>query len=80
MVTGAVFTEAPERIGSGSVAVPSELYKVILACQGGRYRLIAVMMPNAETGDRSIESLIVPVAEVEKRTGLKFFPDLEVNK
>ena len=50
VVTGAVFTEDPERIGAGSVAVPSDLYKVILVCQAGRYRLIAVMMPNAETG------------------------------
>lgn len=48
-------------------------------CQAGRSRLIAVMMPNAEATERSLEAFIVPVAEVEMRTGLKFFPDLEGN-
>lgn len=37
------------------------------------------MRPNAETGDRPLESFIAPVAEVEKRAGLKFCPELEGN-
>lgn len=79
VVTGAIFAEAPERIGAGGVAVPSTLHKVVLVSQAGRSRPLAAMMPNAEATDRSLEAFIVPVAEVEMRTGLKFFPDLEGN-
>lgn len=35
----------------------------------GGYRLIAVIMPNAETSGRMLDSFIVPITEVEKRTG-----------
>lgn len=46
----------------------------MLVLEAGRYRLIAIMMPNAEHGDRCLESSVVKMAEVEKRTGLKFLP------
>lgn len=45
-------------------------------CQSGRSRLMAVIMPNAETGDRSPESFIVTRAELEKRAGLMFFSEV----
>lgn len=76
VVTGAIFAEIPERIGLGGIAVPAQLYKVILVCKGSRTSLIAVMMPNADVSGRSLESFIVPVAEVERRTALEFFPVL----
>lgn len=77
MVTGAIFAETPERIGAGGVAVPTELYKAILVSGVRDYRLIAVVMPNAETRARALGSFVVTVAEVEKRTGLIFFPGLD---
>lgn len=78
VITGAIFAERPDRIGAGGVAVPAKLYKVILVCEAGSTRLIAVMMPNEETSERSLESFIVTVAEVESLTGLKFFPHLDL--
>lgn len=74
VVTGAIFSEYAEKIGAG-VAVPSDLYKVILINEGSQSRLIAVIMPNAECTSRSLESFLVTVAEVERRAGLSFFPE-----
>ena len=37
VITGAIFAGNPDRIGAGRVAVPSDLYKVILVCQSGPF-------------------------------------------
>lgn len=79
VVTGAIFTEAPERIGASGVAVPSALYKVVLVRKSGKTHLTAAMIPNAEATGRSLETYAVTVTEVEKRTGLKFFPELDIS-
>lgn len=78
VVTGAIFEENAERIGVGRVGVPSELYKVILIVSGTQFRLIAFAVPNTETGDQPLDAFTVPVTEVKKRTGLRFFPKLSV--
>lgn len=51
VVTGATFTGDAERIGSGGVAIPAQLYKVILVLQGGRRSVTAAILPNAESRD-----------------------------
>lgn len=80
VVTGAIFPVNAERIGAGGVAVPAELYKVVLIRNGSQSRLFAVMMPNAEAGGQSLDSFVVPVAEVEKRSGSRFFAGLEAGR
>lgn len=76
VITGAIFPKGPERIGASGVAVPSELYKVVLAVRGGKVWMTAAVLPNSEP-DGSLESFAVPVAELERKTGLKFFHRLE---
>lgn len=76
VVTGAIFAEDAERIVSGGVAVPAELYKVVLVLQHGRAWMTAAILPNAESRG-SLRSFTVPVADVESKTGLKFFQLLD---
>ncbi len=38
------------------------------------------LLSNAETGSGSLESYFVTVAEIEERTVLRFFPDLDTNR
>lgn len=56
------------------VAVPEEYFKVVLADQGGEYRAIGFIYSQSDSKDVWKERAI-PVAEVEKRTGLKFFTE-----
>lgn len=64
-VTGA------KTIGRNKVAVPEALYKVILDPK--RHEAIAVVMPNEPLETEDMPKYLVPVREVEKRTGLDFF-------
>jgi len=61
------------------VTVPSSVWKVILVLDKGtspnaRSRMIAVWMPNDNTVSDEWPKYRITVAEVEKKTGLKFFP------
>jgi endonuclease G len=61
------------------VAVPASMWKVILVLEKGtnpnaKSRMIAVWMPNDPTVTDDWPNYRVSVAEVEKKTGLKFFP------
>lgn len=61
------------------VTVPTSVWKVILVLDKGtnpnaRSRMIAVWMPNDNTVTDEWPKYRVSVAEIEKKTGLKFFP------
>jgi endonuclease G len=61
------------------VTVPASVWKVILVLDKGtnptaKSRVIAVWMPNDNTVTEDWTKYRVSVAEVEKKTGLKFFP------
>lgn len=77
--TGALFeSPEPERIGPGQIAVPSHLFKVILAVQPGRNVMFAFIMPNDAAAARvPFASFLTSVNEVQERAGLDFFSALE---
>ncbi len=62
------------------VEVPATVWKVILvlpnkdAVPDAQSRAIAVWMPNDQTVGTDWKRYVVPVADVEKNTGFKFFP------
>ena len=62
------------------VEVPATVWKVILvlpnkdAVPDAQSRAIAVWMPNDQTVGTDWKRYVVPVADVEKNTGYKFFP------
>ena len=68
-------------IGKGTkVEVPATVWKVILvlpskdAVPDAQTRAVAVWMPNDQTVGTDWKRYVVPVAEVERNTGYKFFP------
>jgi endonuclease G len=80
--TGPLFDggDAPQAIGAGRIAVPSHLFKVVLAIKGGRRSMLAAIIPNAESVSGVLDDYAATVDEVERRTGLDFFaalPDAE---
>ena len=64
-----------EQIGFEDVAVPDYFYKILLDKKDGDYKVIAFLMPH-EDSNKPLYSFVVSVDEIEKRTGIDFFPNL----
>ena len=76
--TGPIFDSPhPERIGPGRVAVPSHTFKVVLALRGGSKTMHAAIVPNTASVIEPLDHFTTTVAEVERRTGLDFFAELD---
>nr|WP_293839766.1 DNA/RNA non-specific endonuclease [uncultured Arsenicibacter sp.] len=76
VVTGPVLTPGLPTIGKqNEVAVPAYYYKVLLYCNAPDIRMIAFLLKN-EGSDEQLQSFVVTVDEVERRTGINFFPKI----
>lgn len=73
--TGPVVNEDDTTLAGGRVTVPGAYYKVIMAPCVRPRRVIAFIYPNGHSGGR-LSQYAVSVDEVERRTGLDFFPTL----
>lgn len=74
VVTGPVLTEQGKgQIGFSKVTVPAAYYKVLLAPD--QQRAIAFIMPN-QLSDRWVMDYACSIDQVEKQTGIDFFPQL----
>ena len=79
MVTGPVLRDGLETIGrSNRIAVPEYFYKVAFCKADGKPKMIAFLMKN-EPSNKSLKSFVVTVDEIEKLTGIDFFPKLPDN-
>lgn len=75
VVTGGVLKKGLKTIGKEKVAVPDQFYKILLQENNGKYKMIAFLMPN-KMSDRPLYEYVVSVDEIEKITGIDFFPVL----
>ena len=75
VVTGGVLKAGLKTIGKEKVAVPDQFYKILLQENNGKYKMIAFLMPN-QMSDRPLYEYVVSVDEIEKITGIDFFPVL----
>ncbi len=75
VVTGGILDENLPTIGYEDVTVPNYFYKVLLDEQDGEYKMIAFLVPHRDS-DRPLYEFVVSVDEIEKRTGIDFFPKL----
>lgn len=76
VVTGPILRPGLPTIGrKNEISVPEYYYKVILYCNSPNIRMIGFILRN-EPSNQSLEEFVVPVSEVERRTGLTFFPKI----
>jgi endonuclease G len=74
LVTGPVLKEKPsETIGLNQVWVPNNYYKVALAYKKNRWHALAFVMDQQASG-KDLQPYFVTIDEVERQTGLDFFP------
>jgi endonuclease G, mitochondrial len=76
VITGGVLEKGLATIGKEDVAVPNYFYKIVVDTNNGNYKMIGFLVP-AEDSNAPLYSFVVPVDEIEKRTGIDFFPKLE---
>ena len=75
VLTGPVFGQEIHRIPSG-LAIPEQLFKIIVDMQNGRIRVIALLMPQDSQDDKHFDKYLCSIDEIEEKTSLDFFPDL----
>jgi endonuclease G len=76
VVTGGVLESSLKTIGKEKVSVPAYFYKVLLDNSDGQFKMIAFLVPNAES-NAPLYNFVVSVDRIEKLTGIDFFPQLE---
>lgn len=79
IITGPVLKPSKGTIGKGNVTVPSAFYKILIDISSPKCKAIAFIMPNDAIKDR-LFSYATTIKEVEKQTGLNFFPEYDKNK
>jgi len=76
VVTGPVLTKGLPTIGPDEVAVPQYYYKVILEYNAGGVKGIGFVLAN-EGSKEPLQTFAVSIDEVEKLTGIDFYPLLD---
>ncbi len=75
VVTGPVFAGEVKKL-HGGVDVPSAFYRIILDEENGQPRVLAFIAPQTVTGHEPLVQFLTSVREVERQTGLDFYPEL----
>lgn len=76
VVTGGILKDGLKTIGEERVAVPNQFYKIVLDNTNGNPRVLAFLL-NHNDSDLPLYKFVVSVDEVEKLTGIDFFPELD---
>ncbi|WP_291139349.1 DNA/RNA non-specific endonuclease [Flavobacterium sp. UBA7663] len=74
VVTGGVLSDNLKTIGKEDVSVPNYFYKVLLSKDGSK--MIGFLVPH-ENSNQPLYEFVVSVDEIEKMTGIDFYPNLE---
>ena len=73
---GPIFGAQPPRLRNG-VLVPEAFFMIILDEQEGKLRTLAFIVPQQVPADASLGSYLTSVTEIQRRTQLDFFRELE---
>jgi endonuclease G, mitochondrial len=76
VVSGGVLKDDLPSIGENEVSVPKIFFKVVFQFERGDLGMIAFLIPN-QKGKKELYEYAITVDQVEKETGIDFFPGLE---
>ncbi|QKI88140.1 DNA/RNA non-specific endonuclease [Thiomicrorhabdus xiamenensis] len=79
VVTGPIFADQPKRIQKSNVAIPDAFYKILIRPGTNEQpaNALAFIFPQNAKPNASLMRFVVSVDEVEDRTGIDFFADLD---
>ena len=75
VMSGPVFAGDVKKLPSG-VDVPTAFYRIILDEENGQPRVLAFIAPQTVTGHEPLAQFLTSVREIERQTGLDFYPEL----
>jgi endonuclease G len=75
VLTGPVFSGEVKKL-RGGVDVPAACYRIILDEENGQPRVLAFIAPQTVTGHEPLTQFLTSVREIERQTGLDFYPEL----
>ena len=75
IVTGPLLSKGLPAIGSNGVSIPNYYYKVVLDYTQPEIHAIGFVLPNGSSS-ASLSTFAVSIDEVERQTGIDFFPAL----
>lgn len=78
LIAGPVFGSDP-KMTKGGVPISDASYKIMIDETSGSVRLQAFLMPQEVSSNRTFESYLTSVDEIEEHTGIDFFPELTDN-
>ncbi len=76
VVTGGILNNNMETIGFEKVAVPEQFYKILIATNSGKTKMIAFLLPH-KNSNKPLYEFVVSVDTIETLTGIDFFPELD---
>jgi DNA/RNA endonuclease G, NUC1 len=80
VLAGPVFGDRPKtlpgRSGRTPPAIPEACYMIVTDESDGRTRTLAVILPQEPPAGAKLEDFLTTIDEIERRTGLDFFPEL----
>ncbi len=79
VLTGPIFDQDVQRLKSG-VEIPDAFYKIYAVPPtraGGKPKILAFVMPQTVKGYEPLDKFVTSVDDIEQRTGLDFFPELD---
>lgn len=76
VVTGGILKDGLKTIGEEGVAVPNQFYKIVLDNTNGKPKVLAFLLSHKDS-DLPLYRFVVSVDEIEKLTGIDFFPELD---
>lgn len=74
IIAGPIFEKRPDTIGPNKVAVPDAFFKVVISLNGKK-KGIGFICDNTNR-NQTIKKCVVTIAEIERITGIDFFPYL----
>ncbi|RMB56762.1 DNA/RNA non-specific endonuclease [Dokdonia sinensis] len=76
VVTGGILKDKIGTIGDEKVTVPESFYKIVYDRSGDNIKMLAFLMNHVES-KKPLYSFVTSVDQIEKLTGIDFFPQLE---
>ncbi|MBQ9529141.1 MAG: DNA/RNA non-specific endonuclease [Bacteroidales bacterium] len=78
IVSGPIFRSRPETIGPNKVPVPDAFFKVVV-CMNGKKKGIGFICDNIDR-NQTMKKCVVTIDEIERITGIDFFPHLTAHE
>jgi endonuclease G len=76
VITGPIYGDNPARTGANRVAVPAQYFKIVYDVGTGY--AVGFVMPNQAIGSHPVlQNYVLPIADIEARTGLDFFSSFD---